>query len=59
MGPGNKSRPRAQYIKYRLRVLRELGIAAPPQEVIDRMLDESMSEVQVDAIFLDIITKAP
>lgn len=59
MGPNNKERSRKQYVKYRLSVLRDLHIDPPPQEVIDRMLDENvMSEIDVDAIFLDIIQNA-
>lgn len=53
MGPGTKKRSRKDYVKYRLRVLKELHIAPPSQEKIDAMMDEkSMSEIQVDAIFL-------
>ena len=59
MGPNNKQRSRKQYIKYRLRVLRELEIPPPPEHVIARMLDDKkMSEVQVDAIFLKYIQDA-
>lgn len=58
MGPNAKKRSRKQYVTYRLRVLKELEIAPPPKEKIDLMLDEeNMSEVQVDAIFLDCIQK--
>lgn len=53
MGPGTKKCSRKDYVKYRLRVLKELHIAPPSQEKIDAMMDEkSMSEIQVDAIFL-------
>lgn len=52
MGPCTKKRSRKEYVKYRLRVLKELHIAPPSQEKIDYMLDESVSEIQVDAIFL-------
>lgn len=56
MGPNNKQRSRAQYVKNRLTILRELQIAPPPKEVIEQMKDESkMSEVAVDAIFLGCI----
>lgn len=59
MGPNAKQRSRKQYVKYRLQVLKELDIAPPPQEKIDLMLKEDvMSEIQVDAIFLDCIQKA-
>lgn len=57
MGPNTKQRSRKDYVKYRLRVLRELHIAPPSQEQIDRMLDESMSEIQVDAIFLGCMNR--
>lgn len=59
MGPNNKERSRKEYVKYRVRVLKELEIAPPSAEVIAKMMDEKlMSEVQVDAIFLDCIQKA-
>ena len=32
MGPNSKKMSRKQYVKYRLRVLRELYIAPPPPE---------------------------
>lgn len=58
MGPNNKQRSRKQYVKYRLQVLKDLHIAPPPKEVIDKMLDEKqMSEVQVDAVFLGCIQR--
>ena len=34
MGPNSKKMSRKQYVKYRLRVLRELYIAPPPPEKI-------------------------
>ena len=56
MGPNPKKRPRRQYVKYRLRVLKELHIDPPPDDVVAKMLDESqMSEIQVDNIFLTYI----
>ena len=56
MGPNRKKRPRRQYVKYRLRVLKELHIYPPPDDVVAKMLDESkMSEIQVDNIFLTYI----
>lgn len=56
MGPNAKKRSRKHYVQYRLRVLKELHIAPPPQNVIDDMLDESkMSEIAVDSIFLQCI----
>lgn len=56
MGPNNKKRSRKQYVKYRLSILKDMGVSFPPQEVIDRMYDESqMNEVQVDSIFLGLI----
>lgn len=59
MGPNTKQRSRAQYVKYRLKVLRELHIAPPPQEKIDEMLDESrMTEIQVDSVFLGCLNKS-
>lgn len=59
MGPNAKKRSRKQYVKYRLRVLTELRIAWPPQDVIDRMNDESKTtEIMVDNIFTDIIRKS-
>lgn len=59
MGPNNKRRAREQYIKYRLKVLKELGIPWPPDEVIEKMKDEEhMSEIQVDAVFLGCIQRS-
>lgn len=59
MGPNSKKMTREQYVKYRLRVLRELYIAPPPPEKIAEMMDETkMSEVAVDAVFLSYIQKA-
>ena len=59
MGPNNKQRSRAQYVKNRLSILRELQIAPPPQDVIEQMKDESkMTETAVDAIFLGCIKNA-
>lgn len=59
MGPNAKKRSRKNYIKYRLRVLDELHISPPPQDVIDRLYDESkVSEIQVDAIFLQCVKDA-
>lgn len=56
MGPNSKKRSRKQYVKYRLKVLRELHIAPPSQAVIDRLMDEKQtSEIQVDAVFLQCI----
>lgn len=56
MGPNAKKRSRKHYVKYRLRVLHELSIAPPTQSQINDMLDESkMSEIAVDAIFLQCI----
>lgn len=59
MGPNNKQRSRKQYVKYRLSVLRDLHVPPPPQDVIEKMLDEEhMSEIAVDAIFLQCIHDA-
>jgi hypothetical protein len=59
MGPNSKKRSRKQYIKYRLRVLRELHIAPPPEKEIERLSDEKqMSEIAVDNFFIDYIRKA-
>lgn len=59
MGPNNKKRSRKQYVKYRLSILRDLQIPSPPQEVIEQMRDEkSMSDAQVDAIFLGCINRS-
>lgn len=59
MGPNAKKRSRAQYVKYRLKVLKELGIAPPSQAVIDKLNDESeTTETQVDAVFLQCIKNA-
>lgn len=59
MGPNNKQRSRKQYVKYRLSVLRDLHVLPPPKEIIERMLDEEqMSEISVDAIFLQCIHDA-
>lgn len=56
MGPNAKSRPRKHYVQHRLRILKELCIAPPPQSVIEQMLDDKhMSEIAVDAIFLQYI----
>lgn len=58
-GPNQKKVSRAQYVKTRLRILRELRIAPPPKEKIEEMLDESkMSEIAIDAVFRDCIMKA-
>lgn len=59
MGPNAKKRSRKQYVAYRLRVLKELCIAPPPKEVIERMLDEKQTtDVSVDAVFLQCIKDA-
>lgn len=59
MGPNARKRSRKQYVKYRLRVLKELNIDPPPQELIDKMQDETlMSETQVDAAFLGCIYRS-
>lgn len=59
MGPNAKQRSRKQYVNYRLRVLRELRIPWPSQEVIDRMKDETaMTEIAVDNVFTDVIRKS-
>lgn len=59
MGPNNKSCSRKQYVKRRLRVLKELGISPPPQDVIDKMMDEKqMSEIAVDSIFLGLTMRS-
>lgn len=59
MGPNNKQRSRKQYVKYRLSVLRDLHIAPPPKDIIEKMMDEhQMSEISVDAIFLSCIQEA-
>lgn len=59
MGPNAKKRSRKQYVKYRLKVLRELCIKPPSQAVIDKLLDESQTtEIQVDAVFLQCIQNA-
>ena len=59
MGPNNKERSRKEYVKYRLRVLKDLEIPPPPPEMVKRMMDEKqMSELQVDAVFLDCIQNA-
>lgn len=56
MGPNNKKRSRKSYIKYRLKILRECCIPLPPDDVISRMMDETaVSDIQVDAIFLDYL----
>ena len=59
VGPNSKKMTRKQYVNYRLRVLRELYIAPPPKEKIEEMLDEKkMSEIAVDAVFLQCIKNA-
>ena len=59
MGPNSKKMSRKQYVKYRLRVLRELYIAPPPPEKIAEMMDEKkMSDIAGDAVFLSYIQKA-
>ena len=58
-GPNNKRKTRVQYVAYRLRVLRELGIAPPSPEKMELMKDEAKcSDARVDAIFLDCILKS-
>jgi hypothetical protein len=59
MGPNSKKRSRSQYVKYRLKVLKELCIAPPSDAVIERLNDESQTtETQVDAVFLQCILNA-
>lgn len=59
VGPNSKKMTRKQYVNYRLRVLRELYIAPPSKEKIEEMLDEKkMSEIAVDAVFLQCIKNA-
>ena len=59
MGPNNKERSRKEYVKYRLKVLKELEIPYPPADVIEKMMDErKMSEIQVDSVFLGCIQNA-
>lgn len=56
MGPNKKSRPRKQYVNYRLRVLRELGIRPPTKEQIEWAMDpRQSSEIAVDNLFLGIM----
>jgi hypothetical protein len=58
MGPNNKNRSRKQYVKYRLQILRDCEIEPPSQEVINKMLDDkTMSEIEVDNIFLGVVLK--
>lgn len=58
MGPNNKNRSRKQYVKYRLQILRDCEIESPSQEVINKMLDDkTMSEIEVDNIFLGVVLK--
>lgn len=58
MGPNSKKRSRKHYVQYRLRVLKELHVAPPSQDIINQMLDESkMSEIAVDSIFLQCIKR--
>lgn len=56
MGPNSKKMSREQYVKYRLRVLKELYVPPPSKEKIEEMLDEKkMSDMAVDAVFLGCI----
>ena len=58
MGPNSKKRSRKHYVQYRLRVLKELRVAPPSQDIINQMLDESqMSEIAIDSIFLQCIKR--
>lgn len=59
MGPNKKSRPRKQYVNYRLRVLRELCVMPPTKEQIAWAMDPSRStEIEVDNMFLTIMKKS-
>lgn len=59
MGPNTKKVSRKQYVQKRLRILRECRIPWPPKEKIEEMYDETkMSEIAVDAVFLECIRKA-
>lgn len=59
MGPNAKKRSREQYVKYRLKVLRELCVEPPSQAVIEKLLNENeTTEVQVDAVFLQCIMRS-
>ena len=51
------SRPR--YVKYRLKILRELCIDQPSQDKINKMLDPRvMTDAAVDAVFRGCIERA-
>lgn len=53
MGPSSKRRPRRQHVKYRMKVLKELGMMPLPDELIEKCMDEAhTTETQVDNIFL-------
>ena len=59
MGPNNKHRSRKQYVKYRLKILKDCDLELPSQDIINKMLDEkNMSEIEVDNIFLGVVLKS-
>ena len=51
------SRPR--YVKYRLKILRELCIDQPSQDKIEKMMNpKAMTDAEVDAVFRGCIDRA-
>ena len=50
---------RQRYVKYRLKILRELCIDQPTQDKINKMLDPRvMTDAAVDAVFRGCIERA-
>ena len=50
---------RQRYVKYRLKILRELCIDQPSQDKIEKMMNPTaMSDAEVDAVFRGCIERA-
>lgn len=50
---------RQRYVKYRLKILRELCIDQPSQDKIEKMMNpKAMTDAEVDAVFRGCIDRA-
>lgn len=50
---------RQRYVKYRLKILRELCIDQPSQDTIEKMMNpKAMTDAEVDAVFRGCIERA-
>lgn len=50
---------RQRYVKYRLKILRELCIDQPSQDKIEKMMNpKAMTDAEVDAVFRGCIERA-